>query len=76
MGRLMADIVLIQFSLLEGWVTLMSHCWQSYQHWATANLELLAQPGLHRRHQVVARGARWTDHYGKRHLDVDVEHMR
>ena len=31
---------------------------------------------LHVQKDVVPTGARWTDHYGKRSHDVDVEHMR
>lgn len=30
----------------------------------------------HKPQAVVAKGASWTDHYGKRAHDVDVEHMR
>ncbi len=76
MERLIADLVLIQFSMFEGWVSLLSQCWQGYQHLTAVNLELMHQPGLQRWHYVVPRGVDWTDHYGKRHLDVDVEHLR
>jgi hypothetical protein len=31
---------------------------------------------LHTHKDVVPKGARWTDHYGKRSHDIDVEHMR
>lgn len=31
---------------------------------------------LHAHKDVVPTGARWTDHYGKRSHDVDVEHLR
>lgn len=31
---------------------------------------------MHAHKDVVPTGARWTDHYGKRSHDVDVEHMR
>lgn len=30
----------------------------------------------HKPQAVVAKGAAWSDHYGKRAHDVDVEHMR
>jgi hypothetical protein len=31
---------------------------------------------LHAHEDHIAKGARWTDHYGKRTHDIDVEHMR
>ncbi len=31
---------------------------------------------LHTHHDYVPEGATWSDHYGKRAHDVDVEHMR
>ena len=31
---------------------------------------------LHVKKDVVPAGAQWTDHYGRRSHDVDVEHMR
>ncbi len=31
---------------------------------------------LHVHKDHVAKGASWTDHYGKRNHDIDVEHMR
>lgn len=30
----------------------------------------------HKPQAVIAKGASWADHYGKRAHDVDVEHMR
>ena len=31
---------------------------------------------LHAHEDYIAKGASWTDHYGKRNHDIDVEHMR
>jgi len=31
---------------------------------------------LHTHEDYVPKGATWSDHYGKRNHDVDVEHMR
>ncbi len=31
---------------------------------------------LHAQKDVIPTGPQWTDHYGKRSHDVDVEHMR
>lgn len=31
---------------------------------------------LHTHTDHIARGANWTDHYGRRSHDVDVEHLR
>ncbi len=31
---------------------------------------------LHAQKDVIPTGSQWTDHYGKRSHDVDVEHMR
>jgi len=31
---------------------------------------------VHDHPDVIAKGPRWTDHYGKRAHDVDVEHLR
>ena len=31
---------------------------------------------LHAHKDYIAKGASWTDHYGKRNHDIDVEHMR
>lgn len=31
---------------------------------------------LHVHKDYIAKGASWTDHYGKRNHDIDVEHMR
>ena len=31
---------------------------------------------LHTHKDHIAKGASWTDHYGKRSHDIDVEHMR
>lgn len=31
---------------------------------------------LHARKDYIPKGPQWTDHYGKRSHDVDVEHMR
>jgi hypothetical protein len=50
-------------------------------HWMRSMMALAH--GMHRRsdelhteHDYIAAGARWSDHYGKRSHDVDVEHMR
>ncbi len=45
-------------------------------HLGEQQARFLAQHPLHRRGRAVPRGADWLDQYGRRHHDIDVEHMR
>lgn len=76
MESLITDLIRIQLSLAEGWITVINHGWRCWQNLAVANLELLQHPAFHRWHDVVPRGPSWTDHYGRRSHDIDVEHIR
>ena len=70
------DMVRVEMALVEGWSTSVLHLYRAWQHMAVANLTLLTHPALHRVHNVLPSGADWTDHYGKRSHDVDIEHLR
>lgn len=76
MDRLVTDVVRIQLAMMEGWLTALTHVWQGWQNLIAANVEMLQPSTVHRWHNVMPQGAEWTDHYGKRNHDVDVERMR
>ncbi|MGF1641933.1 MAG: hypothetical protein ACFCUO_13380 [Rhodospirillales bacterium] len=54
----------------------------NWVHLFGSGQDAIAMPGhrrseeLHAHQDCIATGATWSDHYGKRSHDVDVEHMR
>lgn len=76
MNTLITDLVRIQLAICEGWINAFTHIWQSSQHVWLSNLQLMRHPAFHRWHYVVPSGADWMNHYGHRHQDIDIEHMR
>ncbi|WP_142847411.1 hypothetical protein [Telmatospirillum sp. J64-1] len=67
-----------QMTLAQGWLSCMQAMVQSCGQIAQHNAELFKQMPRYQRHQngIPPWGASWSDFYGRRHTDVDVEHMR
>jgi hypothetical protein len=75
MQMLFVDLFRIQLAMLEGWLNVTTNFSHAYHHTAKLNHDLLEPATGHRWHDERGAGPEWTDHYGKRCHDIDVEHM-
>jgi hypothetical protein len=76
MEMLPVEFARLQLAAVEGWLNAAALFWKECQHLTQLNLELMRPAAFQRWHDVVPTGAEWTDHYGRRSHDVDVEHIR
>ena len=61
---------------LAGWTAMLADGMHVWQRVIDAQIAFLRQQeAFLRRHNEVARGADWTDHYGRRLHDVNVERL-
>ena len=61
---------------LAGWTAMLADGMHVWQRMIDAQIAVLRQQeAFLRSHNHVARGADWTDHYGRRTHDVNVERL-
>ena len=76
MDKWLIDAARMQATWMEAWMSTCCHAVEAWQHLWAANLQLFCHPAARRSHDAAPGGADWANHYGRRHRDVDVEHMR
>jgi hypothetical protein len=71
----MESYVKLQFALFSSWTRMMAlssnACANAVEHQA----QLLHKPHTARSNNLVATGADWSDHYGRRRTDIDIERV-
>lgn len=68
------DLTAMQTAWMQAWANSAQHMFQCWQHVFSMQQSFLKHAEIHHRdHVEIARGASFTDKYGKRSHDIDPE---
>ena len=76
-GEHLKIAVALPAAVMSGWARALSDGVWFWQRLLVCQMEMLSHhhAALLRSRNQIARGAGWTDHYGRRNRDVDVERV-
>lgn len=73
MTTLYMPFLKVQQAVWESWLSLFRANLQICEHLGAVQVKLFEEHPYFRINDAIADGADWTDHYGRRNHDIDIE---